>query len=289
MKTIAILLTVHNRKEKTLNCLNSIFKSKINNNFNYDIFITDDGCTDGTVEAILLRFPNVHIVNGNGNLYWAGGMREAWKYALEYNNYDYYLLINDDTLLNNNFITELFDADNYARRKYNKGGIYLGATLDPVTQKCTYGGRKLLNKYSVKSSIIYPNKNIFQNIDLGNGNIMMVCNSVVDSIGILSSKFTHGLADFDYTLVANKNNIPVLLCRTFCGECINDHGKNWKSIKESNIKERIDYLLSPTGLACFEYIYFIKKHFIISLPITILKLILRTLFPFIWDRYKINK
>ena len=54
-KSIAVILTVHNRKMKTLECLSSLFKE--HNNF--EVFLTNDGCTDGTSEVIALSL--IHI------------------------------------------------------------------------------------------------------------------------------------------------------------------------------------------------------------------------------------
>lgn len=52
---IAILLTVYNRKEKTLICLDSLKNSVAQRNGNsiiIDVYLTDDASTDGTLIAI---------------------------------------------------------------------------------------------------------------------------------------------------------------------------------------------------------------------------------------------
>ena len=46
METIAVLLTVHNRKEKTLNCLRRLYSQEKIDQYVVDVFLTDDGCTD---------------------------------------------------------------------------------------------------------------------------------------------------------------------------------------------------------------------------------------------------
>ena len=80
-KSIAILLTVHNRRDKTLKCLECLYRQLPLEEFTADIYLTDDGCTDGTSEAVQEAFPNVHILSGDGNLYWNQGMRLAWDAA----------------------------------------------------------------------------------------------------------------------------------------------------------------------------------------------------------------
>ena len=81
MKHIAVLLTVHNRKEKTLRCLHDLFVQESVEGYTIDVWLTDDGCTDGTPEVIVQRWADVHIVKGDGNLYWNRGMYTAWQAA----------------------------------------------------------------------------------------------------------------------------------------------------------------------------------------------------------------
>lgn len=69
METIAVLLTVHNRKEKTLNCLRRLYSQEKIDQYVVDVFLTDDGCTDGTSMAVKEEFPNVNIINGDGTLF----------------------------------------------------------------------------------------------------------------------------------------------------------------------------------------------------------------------------
>ena len=100
---IAILMTCHNRKEKTVECISALCdalagynKGGGNGDIDAKLFLTDDGCTDGTAEAVgqqcFMRNLQSSIVKGNGNLYWAGGMRLAWMKALkDQQSWNYYL------------------------------------------------------------------------------------------------------------------------------------------------------------------------------------------------------
>src|SRR5690554_2221576 len=89
---ITVLLTCPNRKIKTLSCLESLFAASIPENYDLEVFLTDDGSTDGTSDAIKKNFPDVNIIKGNGNLFWARGMRLAWESAMKKKSYDAYLL-----------------------------------------------------------------------------------------------------------------------------------------------------------------------------------------------------
>lgn len=73
------LLTVYNRCAVTLKGLSSLYKAieNLGNGYTFDVYMTDDGCTDGTNEAVHEKFPNIHIIQGDGSLFWSGGMRKA--------------------------------------------------------------------------------------------------------------------------------------------------------------------------------------------------------------------
>ena len=82
LNRIAVLLTVYNRKESTIKCLRNLHQCEMPIDNELEVFITNDGCTDGTPEAIREEFPEVHIVEGDGTLYWNRGMIAAWKEAV---------------------------------------------------------------------------------------------------------------------------------------------------------------------------------------------------------------
>ena len=54
MFDIAILITVYNRKEYTLRCLDSVRKTweSWSDRIKLTVYLTDDGSTDGTKEAL---------------------------------------------------------------------------------------------------------------------------------------------------------------------------------------------------------------------------------------------
>lgn len=91
MKTIAILLTVFNRKDKTIKCLEKLYEQLPIEGYEVNIYLTNDGCTDGTPEAVKKRFPQVKIVDSQGNLFWNRGMYMAWETAAKEKDYDFYL------------------------------------------------------------------------------------------------------------------------------------------------------------------------------------------------------
>ena len=277
MNKVAVLMTCHNRVDKTINCLKSFFKSDLPSDFDFKFFIVDDGSTDNTSQRIKEEFPEIKIINGNGSLFWAGGMRLSWRTAMQNNDFNYYLLLNDDVVLNKNFFKNLIKADIEARNIYLKPGIYIGSTSEIDKNLISYGGFLISKNFlKIKYKFIIPEK-ICQKCDVANANIMLVSSEVVKKIGILDDVYTHGLADFDYTLKANKHNIPVLVCPEFCGLCDNPFNSNIKKI--TKLKSRIKYFTNPLGLAFWEHCIFFYRHFRLYLPISIFYLLFKTFVP----------
>lgn len=276
--TIAVLLTTYNRRQKTLSCLENLKNQELPDDVRIRVFLTDDNSADGTAEAVLASFPETNLFHGNGKLFWAGGMRSTWKQAMLHDP-EYYLLLNDDTLLHDRAISTLLDM-----AAHDNTSICIGSTCDDKSGELSYGGSKLISPKYWGGEKVFSETDT-EEVDFANANIMLVPKAIVKRIGILSDRFTHSLADYDYCLKAKKNGFTIKLAPGFLGSCIDDHGNNWKSAN-TTLKERIQYLKSPKGLAYSEYLWFIKEHFPLSYPSAFVKLWMKTFFPFIWDRYK---
>lgn len=297
---IAAILTVYNRRQKTLKCLQHLFSAVIAYNQTYgekgfvdiEVFLTDDGCTDGTAEAIKATFPqqNIHIVHGTGSLYWAGGMRLAWQTAIDSDSkWDYYLLLNDDTNVRKNLFTDLLEADAYGLSAKGKRGISTGITCQPSNEEwITYGGFNFANWTKGRKVTAKPTGKP-QSVDLVSGNILLVHKGVVDEIGIFYKGFRHGLADHDYNLTAARHNFPVVATAQICGECADDHDSNKDEIlrlKSMTLQERKHYLSSVTH-SDHDYLLLIRRNLPLRYPMTLCVRTIRLYCPSFY--YYINK
>ena len=253
---IAVLVTCHNRKIKTIAALSTLFATVKNYN-DRDcrqvvtcLYLTDDGCTDGTTDDVLISFPDqdIRIVQGDGNLFWAGGMRLAWQTAINDNRpWDFYLLINDDTIFHEDALTELISTHDYALRTYSKGGVYAGIVCSMDGSEITYGGKRYASGIFGKSISILPNGKP-QECLMTNANILLVSQNVVDEIGILNNCYRHSCADWAYGIDANRAGFPVLVTGKICGRCDNDHDseeQERKKILTMTIRQRWSYFSSP--------------------------------------------
>jgi glycosyltransferase involved in cell wall biosynthesis len=244
-----------------------------------EVFLVDDGGIDGTALAVLDEFPSVNILFGDGKLYWNGGMRYAFKTAMCHD-FDYYLWINDDTILFPEAISDLLDLFCH----FNCG-IAVGSCKDPSSGKWTYGGRSLpLGKRSISGMPVIPNGSI-QHCHLVNGNIVLISRAVVAGIGNLSDSFTHAMGDFDYGLRALAAGFSILISGGYQGLCQGNGLPEWCDPGVS-LRRRILSFYDPKGICFPEFFKFCRRHVGYRSYIICVKVILRLLAPKVWLKLK---
>jgi GT2 family glycosyltransferase len=99
---ISIILNT-NRREDTLECLDSLSKQSY---ANQRVIVLDNHSTDGSVEAIQSKFPEVEIIHIKKNLGYAGNNNVGIQAALE-QNASWIFVLNEDTILAPNCLEEL--------------------------------------------------------------------------------------------------------------------------------------------------------------------------------------
>ena len=297
---IAVILTCFNRREKTKACLTSLFEASKHYSAQHGValqlvvYLTDDGCTDGTSEAIQAlcnaQHVELHIVKGNGQWYWARGMRMSWLKALqEKERWQFYLLLNDDTLIYSQAFDELFGAHQYALTEMGHAGIYAGITCMPDNPNViTYGGDVFATPAQGMSHRMAPSAHP-QQVHVANANILLIPTTVVAQIGIFLDCYVHSCADFDYCMRANRQGIPTLLTARVCGECANDHESQEAEclrLINMSLRERKAYVCHPLH-ADAEYLTFVKRNMPRKYPISWLMRKMRLYTPQLY--YYINK
>ncbi|MDF1584665.1 MAG: glycosyltransferase [Methyloprofundus sp.] len=96
-----IFLPVHNRRDITKFFIESLCKQT---NRDFQLVLIDDGSVDGTAEMVMEHIPNTVVIKGNGNLWWGGALQEAYKWLYKHLTNEPCLLINDDTVIGEEFI-----------------------------------------------------------------------------------------------------------------------------------------------------------------------------------------
>lgn len=243
----AVLLTCHNRKEVTRKCLSRLRDI----NIGADIYCVDDASTDGTPQMIESEFPEVRLIQGDGNLFWCRGMRKAWEEALASGvRYDRFYWLNDDLLLNDNAFEELDECCTLTADK----AVVTGLVCESTTGEVIYGG-------SWNKKLISANGKM-NPVNGLNGNFVAVPSAIVDKIGIFDKVYHHDLGDVDYGLTALENGFDVVTSRCYIGKT--DAGL--KSPHKRNrrwgvgISKRFRILFSPLGSNPNITFHFMNKH-----------------------------
>lgn len=100
---VSIIIVNYNTKLLILNCLKSIFEQT--KNITFEVYVSDNGSCDDSVEAIRKQFPEVKIIENNANL----GFGAANNRALDKATGKYVFYLNSDTFFLNNAVKFFFD------------------------------------------------------------------------------------------------------------------------------------------------------------------------------------
>ena len=235
---IAVLMTCHNRKETTLRCLKSLVLEKRVGvgQWKIDVFLVDDGSTDGTREEVGELSGSgrgsgrgrIHLIEGDGTLFWAKGMELAWKTCLQHEvekvggggqrRYDGFLWLNDDVELATDALEKLTTA---LQLQLETPTIIVGELVDS-TGRVVYGKRG----------------------DLFTGNFVYVPRSVYEKLGMICGDYQHAWADSDYAMRAKRAGVRVVSCG-IVGKC--EGHPNRPSLKGLSLRQRWAMLFNPKG------------------------------------------
>jgi len=259
---IAALITCFNRRETTLTCLRGLASQNLPGNVSVETVLVDDGSKDGTRDAVLKEFPDTRVISGDGSLYWCGGMRKAWSEAAV-SKPDFYLLLNDDTLLHQDALEGLLRITSSPEDRI----IAVAAIQDPLSGEATYGGVR-------KSGGLVAASGREEICETFNANAVLVSNAVFRELGMFHDAYTHGMGDFDYGYAATRRGIKVIQSPDFLGKCErNDLAGTWRD-RSLSLGVRWKQLRGPKGLPFSEWMTFNRRNAGWSWPI-------RTVSPYV--------
>jgi GT2 family glycosyltransferase len=204
MAAIAFVIPVHNRLKYTQECLEILNQQKDTSLFTKNrifIIVTDDGSTDGTGEWIKSNYPDVIVLNGDGDLWYSGSMNKGMRYAFNKLGCDFIMVWENDIYPVNNYfdnlqgIIEQWDGKTvicsklyYKIRPEIIFGI--GGTFDPKT-----GSRSLIGRQETDG----PQYNKIIEVDWFLGQGVLIHRSIVEKAGYFDDiNFPQYHADIDY-------------------------------------------------------------------------------------------
>lgn len=241
MNMVYVIIPAHNNKKEVIEVLTCLHKQT----YKYiNLILIDDGSYDGTEEEVKKFFPKVKILKGNGNLWWTGANILGVNYVLrKAKDDDFILLLNNDLIVNEDYIENLVNASNSNNR------AIVGSTLvDYINPDFMEGGIKIdknLNIFVNRDKENIENTDIEFNIDVLPGRGTLIPIEVFKKIGNFNFvKLPHYGADYEFTYRAKRNNFNLIVshkARVFAKLNITGLNTNKKIL---SFKECFDLLFS---------------------------------------------
>jgi len=198
MIDLTVIIVNWNTKKLLQACLNSVLQKT--RGIKYEIIVVDNGSTDGSA-ALVRQFKKVKLVANKKNLGFAAANNQAIKKARG----EYLVLLNSDTLLENNALKKLVD---FARSKPRLG--ILGAKLInpgnrvqcstgrfytlPVVALSLFGADRWLRRAPQKAC----------RVDWVEGSCFLINRRVLEEIGLLDEKFFMYVEEMEFCYRAKK-------------------------------------------------------------------------------------
>jgi hypothetical protein len=208
-KRAAIIIVNWNGCADTLECLASLMRIDYPA---YHIYVVDNGSADGSLEKLSDAYGNnsrVTILDGKENLGFAGGNNFALREALKERGapFEYFLLLNNDTIVDPPFLSLLVDA----MEKNPRLGIAGSKTYFAGTKRFWFIGGTVNWLKNKGSHLHYDEEDRGQfdalaaiPADFVSGCVLLIRRSVVEKIGLMDESYFLYYEDGDWNLAARR-------------------------------------------------------------------------------------
>jgi GT2 family glycosyltransferase len=250
MLPIYIIIPVHNRRVLTLACLENL---KTNGDLQkYQVIIVDDDSSDRTPEEVKSTYPEVTVLNGDGNLWWTGAIAKGMQYAATHQA-EFVIWLNDDCILEPNTLTTLVEFLHSHPQTIAGAVCY---SLDTQTLEET--GAQGRQRVTAKPGEVVP-------VNEMSGYCVGIPIKVIKAIGVPNqSRFPHYYGDCTYILKANRFGFPVYLL----GNVRVSHQASKATIQDAVHKLKADHSIIQIFKAVFlskKSPYFLRSQFFYSI------------------------
>jgi GT2 family glycosyltransferase len=259
---LCALLACFNRRDKTLACLRALQASTGVDDVRMSAILVDDGCTDGTAEAVAAEFPWVRVLRVGASeeaLFWCRGMHRAFSAALEMG-HDHYLWLNDDTMLERDAVARLLAASARLRRQVGAAVIVVGSTRDAATGTVTYGGERRPSAWRPFRVERLQPASTAQRCDSMTGNIVLIPADVALRVGNIDAVFEHSMGDTDYALRARRRGVQVWVDAGTHGACSDNSPVGTWCDASQPLRVRWRDMLGRKGLPWRSWLVFTRRH-----------------------------
>src|SRR3989338_7134224 len=209
---VSIIILHYKNVQDTFDCLRSIGKQIFNNDYIEVILVDNDekSSLNDHISELEKLLKKITILTPTNNLGFAKGINLGLKKALEDKKTDYFLILNNDTVLPGDTLIKLIanDADIVSpvlKFKNAKGEwVYdYGGKINWWTGRTTHveSANKPINQLT--------NNPISYDLDYVSGCCMMVKRKVLETIGLLDERFFFYFEDVDFCLQAGKKGFKI--------------------------------------------------------------------------------
>jgi len=238
---LSIIIVNWNTKQLLLNCIASIYDTI--RQVSFEIFVVDNGSTDGSVKAISNAYPDVIVVSNTTNL----GFARANNIALKRISGKYAVLLNSDTILKEDALENMLGF----MQQHPRAGISGPQLLneDGSKQNSVKEFPTLLSEFVSKCliRILFPTryrevfkfkKNEFKGptpVDFIIGACIMIRKAAMDEVGMIDEDYFFLYEEVDWCYRMNKRgwlvyHLPDVEIYHFGGQ----------SMKEINLRARVE-------------------------------------------------
>lgn len=221
MEKVAVIILNFNGKKDTIECLQSLQKSTIP----VSIIVVDNGSREEfKVESSKLKVERLMIIRNKENLGFSGGNNVGIQYALE-NNFEYVVILNNDTIVDKNLIKNLFAAVKsdekvgivvpkvyfekgyeFHKTRYKTGDLgkvvwYAGGIMD---------WNNVVGKHRGVDEVDSGQFEKVEETDFATGNCMLIPSRIFKKVGILDERYFLYYEDNDFSMRVKRAGYKIM-------------------------------------------------------------------------------
>jgi GT2 family glycosyltransferase len=226
MTKVAIITVHYNGEEDTKNCLRSL-KNIDTTNLDVSITVLDNGSKQMLEVPTTQMPPNTTILRSDSNLGFTSGNNLAIRNICEHQTPDYILLLNNDTVVDPQFLRQLVEC---AEKNENVGIVtpliyfapghefHKGSYAENQKGKVIwYGGGSIdwKNLDAFHRGVDEVDRNQFateQEVDFATGCCALIPRKILDKVGMFDERYFLYLEDVDLSIRIHEAGYRLLIC-----------------------------------------------------------------------------